>query len=394
MQRCPDAPILIVQRALPYYRGPVLQALNQRFSGGIVVASAESLPNDLTPLGADMDVPTLAIKVRQLRFLGNNLLAWLPGLSAEVERLRPAAVVSEGNPRILTTWGLPRLCTQLGVASVLWTKGPDGRSGLARRRLWSSYLARWDAVAVYGQTARLIVIERGVPVERVFVAQNAVPVAETPDDWQRLKQRANELRQATGLVGVPLVVSLGRLTTSKRIDDAIRAFVRARAQGLEAVLCIVGVGSEERKLKRLARAMAGRAGIGSESIRFIGLAPPGMDAVWLAAADVAVFTGGVGLGLNVSLGAGTATVIADESGSDAELLINDETGLRFPKGDVNALSRAIARLLGYPDSRSHLGSNGRRLILERATVNYMADGLEAAIRHSLRVAAGRCPAAD
>ena len=61
MQRCPDAPILIVQRALPYYRGPVLQALNQRFSGGIVVASAESLPNDLTPLGADMDVPTLAI---------------------------------------------------------------------------------------------------------------------------------------------------------------------------------------------------------------------------------------------------------------------------------------------------------------------------------------------
>ena len=90
--------------------------------------------------------------------------------------------------------------------------------------------------------------------------------------------------------------------------------------------------------------------------------------------------GAVGLALNVSMGCGTATIIPDEKGSDAELLEHSVNGIRFKCGDQFDLQEKLKTLLIDANLRKELGGQARITILKRATIQKMVDGfIEAAI---------------
>jgi glycosyltransferase involved in cell wall biosynthesis len=55
-------------------------------------------------------------------------------------------------------------------------------------------------------------------------------------------------------------------------------------------------------------------------------------------------------------------VIATRTQTPADLVIDGETGLLVPPGDVNAMTAAIHKLLANPEMRRAMGSNGRRLV--------------------------------
>ena len=380
--------ILVVQRALPHYRCAVFEELARRFGGRLVLAAPRTFPSTLTPLEMAPDLPLVELKVQRIVVLGQEFFR-LPKLESLLQEVRPIAVVIEGNPRIITTWNLPRLCARYGARAVGWTKFASPGVGLVQRRLWTSYARRWPALIMYGETSKHTALQWGVPERHVFVAQNAVDIPESPAALAELKAAAIQKRRALGLAHIPVIVSLGRQVPGKRFGDVIRAFAKVRQRGLNGVLCVVGTGPEESRLRSLSHALCDRTQLDRSGVQFVGLVPEGEDAVWLALADVAVFGGAVGLAVNVSLAVETPTIVADEQGSDTEILIDGVTGLRFQKGDIASLSNVLQTLLEQPALGAQLARRGRELVLERATLRRMVDGMEAGIRYAL--AAGNEP---
>lgn len=375
--------VLVVQRALPHYRGPVFEELERRFPGRMTIVSAEGLPSDLTPLGMESHVLVHHTRVQRIGWGERELLFQMPGLAGLVRSQRPSVLLVEGNPRIITTWRLPAVCHSLSIACVAWTKfaGPAGRG--PRATLWRRYLGLWDAIVSYGQTGKAALPAFGVDPKRVFVAQNTVAVPATERELAQVRQAALERRRDLKLDGRRVIVSLGRLVPEKRFDLAIKALAALKVSHPHTVLVIVGAGPDEGRLRNMARETCRASGMPEDAVRFTGVVPPGHDAIWLALGDIAVLAGAVGLAMNVSMAVGTPTVIADEAGCDTELLKQGEGGLRFAPGDAGHLATLLSSLLSDERARATLGPAGRSVILRSATIQHMVGGIQEAIDHAL-----------
>ena len=171
----------------------------------------------------------------------------------------------------------------------------------------------------------------------------------------------------------------GTLVKKKRFDLVIDAALELFVKGRDFRLVIVGGGPEDLYLKEYAERSLKAAGLHHNMIVFVGRVPYGYDQVWLSAADVSVMGGAVGLAMNVSMGCGTATIIADETGSDSEMLIDEVNGLRFVQNNHYSLANNIDQLLMDEKKRIAISASARKDILAKATVGKMVDGLEKAI---------------
>jgi glycosyltransferase involved in cell wall biosynthesis len=101
--------------------------------------------------------------------------------------------------------------------------------------------------------------------------------------WARVEQRCAELRARRRPVRL---VYCGRLTARKGLDESIDALMRARAQGAQVTLDIIGDGAERAALERQAQHL----GAGS-AIRFHGMRRYGPDLLTdLADYDALFFT--------------------------------------------------------------------------------------------------------
>jgi glycosyltransferase involved in cell wall biosynthesis len=169
----------------------------------------------------------------------------------------------------------------------------------------------------------------------------------------------------------PLIGAIGRLERQKGFDILIRALDRVD----DATLFVVGDGSEQAELEKLARGVgvAGRVVWSGWRDDARGLLP---------SFDVLAFPSrfeGFPLAVLEALLAQSAVVAADV-GSVAEVVRDGETGLLVPPEDPDAVAEAIQRLLADERLRRRLGEAGRRLVLERFTAAHMTRAFEALYR--------------
>jgi glycosyltransferase involved in cell wall biosynthesis len=154
---------------------------------------------------------------------------------------------------------------------------------------------------------------------------------------------------------------VGRLITQKGHADLLRAWSLLGDGRRNAVLVVLGEGSERPALEALAAAL-GLTG----SIRFAGFREdaasllPALDLL----AHPSLFEGLPNAVLE-AMAAGLPVVATAIPGND-ELIRDGETGLLVPPGDPPALARALGRLLGDPALRAALGDRARaRILAER-----------------------------
>ena len=107
----------------------------------------------------------------------------------------------------------------------------------------------------------------------------------------------------------------------------------------------------------------------------VGFVPPAQVGSYLARAAVVVCPSrreGYGVVARQAMAFGRP-VVATPVGGLADAVVDEETGLMVPPGDVGALRAALERLLGDAELRTRLGEAGRRRAVEHF-------GLEAAAR--------------
>lgn len=198
-------------------------------------------------------------------------------------------------------------------------------------------------------------------------------------DASAYRRPAHSTRLDYGLGAGPVVVCISRLVPRKGQDQLLRVWPRIEQRFPDAQLVIVGEGSFEPQLRRLAE--------GFKNVVFLGKVTDEQRTDLLLLSDVFAMPartrgGGLdveGLGI-VYLEAQAAglPVIAGDSGGAPETVTPD-TGLVVAGRSTDALEAALLKLLGDPELRVRMGNAGRIHV----TRNWAWEQLGARLRQAL-----------
>ena len=193
-----------------------------------------------------------------------------------------------------------------------------------------------------------------LPPARIRVLHNGVGLGGAPPSAaNRAVQRAR-----LGLAeGAPVIAIVGRIAPIKRQAVLIRTMPAVLEARPEAVLLVVGDGSERRACEAEAR----RLGLGA-AVRFLGQRDDVADI--LAATDVLALTSSYEPFGYVILEAAMMAVpaVAFATGGVPEIIRHEVTGLLVPPGDSEALARALIRLIRAPELARRLGGAAREAV--------------------------------
>ena len=218
----------------------------------------------------------------------------------------------------------------------------EARGGPRRRILRASRTAalrRARRVVVPSSYLREIAIGWGLAPDRVTVVPNPAP------DLPPLPSR-DEARTGLGIRG-PAIATAGRLTAQKALGDALRAIARVP----DVELLVLGDGPERPAIERSAASLEV-----SHRVRFLGAGTRNDVLTLFRAADAVLVTSAwENLPHTVleALAVGTP-VIATAVGGIPEVVVDGENGLLVPAHDVDAIARAVERVVRDPALRASL----------------------------------------
>jgi glycosyltransferase involved in cell wall biosynthesis len=250
------------------------------------------------------------------------------------------------------------------VYTPLWSRAPVvllvhhlfGRTAFAEASLpvaGVTWLLERTVPALYGRLPVQAVSEstaqdlvgRGFARERIRVIENGV-------DLDFYSPSGEVARFET-----PTMLYLGRLKRYKRVDLAIRALARLRADGCAVRLIVAGQGDARGELERLSAEL----GV-SDGIEFAGFVSEERKRELFRRSWVHVLASpneGWGISNMEAAASGTATVASDSPGL-RDSVRHGETGFLVPHGDVSALAERLKGLLQDPTLRDRLGRAARR----------------------------------
>ena len=223
---------------------------------------------------------------------------------------------------------------------------------------WYLYNRRVDGVVAISRKISELLMEAGVEGERIRLIYSGI-------DPQPFEAAANAgiSRSHEGIV-VGIAAVLEERKGHRFLLEAAR---RLKRQGCQIQYRVAGEGSLRKSLEETATRLGLR-----EDVEFLGFVEdiPG----FLTTVDVVLLPSlfeGLGVSVLEAMAAGKA-VIASRVGGLAELVIDTETGLLVPPGDVDGLANAIAKLTADKALMEAMGRKGAERLKESFTMEQMA----------------------
>lgn len=317
---------------------------------------------------------------------GISMLQW-----RDAERIvaaeQPDVVIVSANPRNMSNWKLPGVVHRYGGAAVCWTKAHSYSRlpGPIVNTIKKRFYKRFDRAICYGRQSLAELTALGFPADRARVAQNTIDTRRIFEDGDAIAARGRELRAEAGLADATILLSIGRMDPEKRHQDLLDAWPKLRELDDKSAMVLVSGGPLLEDIRRQADQLD------PQRIIVTGRVPEGDDYCWIAASDVCIYPGAVGLAINQSLALGRPTIIADEYGADSEILMHDRTGWRYPRGDIDALVDTVRQVLNDDPARARITAAAVEMMRDEVTVESQARSIDQTIREALTLtrAAGR-----
>lgn len=333
-------------------------------------------------LEEDLPSAGIAVEVLQDRLealpFGRLLAAAMPrvalvvALWARLRELRPdcvwswlflANVVSTTAGRLA---GVPRLVASVRNTSD-WKTWPQYRHWWLRPADHNAAVLA-DVTVVNAQT--LLANHASwarVPESRLVFIPNGVNHA------RFLSSPWRSVRSELGLPqGIPVVLSVGRLSPQKDYPLLLRAAAQLKAEGVQYRLVVLGEGALLAELHKLAHEL----GV-AEWVRFPGGSAEPQS--FYRSADVFAlssrFEGMPNALMEAQLFGLPAVTTA--AGGAGEVVLDGRTGFVVETGDEGAFAAALARLLRDAPLRQRLGREAQRLIIERFSWDRVAAQMDA-----------------
>jgi phosphatidylinositol alpha-1,6-mannosyltransferase len=285
-------------------------------------------------------------------------------------RVLPEGLVAWAIARVL---GRPVLVYAHGEELTNWGRGK-------KFALMCFVFRRADAVLANSDFTRDTLADLlGVDPGRIAVVYPTVD-----EDRFRPGLSSDDLRAGIALApGQRLILSVGRLQRRKGFDSVIRALPLLRQQGIDAHYAVIGIGDDGEYLQRLAAELgvSGRVHLlGHVSYEDLPRWYSACDLFAMPNRDIEGDTEGFGLVFLEAASAGKPAV-AGTAGGTGSAVIDGGTGLRVDGEKLEAITRALARLLADPAEAERMGLNGRVRVLDNFTHQRRVDQLrELALR--------------
>ena len=310
--------------------------------------------------------------------LGRRRCEWWPGVKQRLVQASPDLVVCPVYPSNLTSWMMPGFCRKRQISCVGWGKVYGKTSNALAMKLKQRLFCKYDRMLVYGNRSLDELCDIfGYERKKVFVTKNTIDTQRIFDLRDDYAEQAKELRKTHQLEGAKVLLCIAKMEHGKRHADLLAAWPMLRELDPKLHLVLAGSGSLHDEIADQCSEMD------SERIRFLGRVPAGHDYTWIAASDMTIQCGAVGLAVNQSLAFGKPTIIADEISPDTEALTHGVNGWRYVKGDTASLVEAVKQILTNPAKADDLASQGPITIQNEFSIKNMVNKIHECMMDAL-----------
>ncbi len=343
----------VIQRVLPSYRAPFFDALAASCAGGMSLFAGLPLPEESI---ATTDRLRLAEYARADNFhfaapASPFYLCYQRGLANWLNDWNPDALIIEANFRYLSSSTALSWMHLRGRPVIGWGLGaPSGRGPLSFLR--GEFLHRFDAMLAYSQRGAEQYAACGIPVEKIFVAHNAV----VPAPNHSMPLRAEQFSPQ------PVVLFVGRLQPRKRIPSLLRACASLPTP-LQPRLVIIGDGPDRKNLEAIAASTYPAA-------EFLGALHGAALAPHFAAADLFVLPGTGGLAVQEAMSYGLPIIVAQGDGTQDDL-VRANNGWQIAPDDDAALTDTLREALSDVARLRCMGAESYRIVAEEINLEKM-----------------------
>ncbi len=382
-----EGEVLYITRFVPAYRRPILELLNDKLNGRLVVCSGDPPgKSSLNFLASDGKPRYRQIALRNI---------WLKGESIHFNNYKVAfdsfpkatCLLLEESPRSV---GLPLIINYAKrnkLSTLLWGHFSSNGREIGSRNLrdqYRLYLARKvDAIVCYSDNIAFR-LQSLVDSSKVFIARNTLDTRTLFNLHKSLIRKGKpDARRNLGLnVDSPVVLFVGRLIKEKGMSRLVETFEIVSSRHPGAQLVLIGDGPEKSFLQR-------EADNRSLDLTFTGAMPDlSESAAYIFASDVLLNPGYVGLSINHALSLGVPVVAPSASATSRahspewEFIKNGYNGILTGDSDAVTLADAVDAVLADQHKYS---TNAFAFAEEQLTMERMVDGLVRSIEYAEHV---------
>jgi len=215
--------------------------------------------------------------------------------------------------------------------------------------------------------------------ESVFEPTTPVQRIHNFADHELFRPRPRDPRFLPGDEGRKIFLHVSNFRPVKRVQDVVKVFARAVAQGVDGVLALAGEGPD----LSLALETAEREGVRNR-IRLLGIVEDVSRII--PNADVFLFpSDGESFGLApLEAMLCEVPVVGAAAGGLPEVVEHGVTGFLHPVGDVDAMAASCVRLLSDPSMGKAFGMAGRERSIELFSIDSIVGQYEALYREHAR----------
>ncbi len=251
------------------------------------------------------------------------------------------------------------------------TLSEAAKTKAGRRMLWFSTTLL--VKIFYRFSDKIIAVSEGVKADLVGefnILPPNVEVIHNPTDLKCISELCNNpVAHVFFREGVPVILSVGRLVAQKGFEILLKAFSNVIKE-MDARLIILGEGPEKESLSRLANELAI-----TEKVSFLGF--QNNPYKFISKADVFVLSSryeGLPMVVLEAMACDTPVVSTDCKSGPREILQDDKYGVLVPTDDIDALSRAVLKLLKDKVLRERFSRLGKERVkdfaVEKITSEY------------------------
>jgi glycosyltransferase involved in cell wall biosynthesis len=276
-------------------------------------------------------------------------------------------------PLLLNPWRQQRLAFW-GHGRNLQSTRPDGLAERFKR--WTTRHVDWWFT--YTDMSAAFVRDAGFACERITVLNNSIDTSSLQRAVADAAQQPRPtLRKALGLGNGPVAVFVGSMYAEKRIDFMLKAAAQIASQVPGFELALAGDGPERASLEEATKH--------HHYVHWLGPRQGKDKATLLAAADIMLSPGAVGLGVLDAFIAGAPLVTLDGSahGPEISYLQSGQNGLIVPDS-LTEFTQGVVNLLTNPTQLAAL-QRGARESAGLYSIEAMAERFAMGIRAALAV---------
>lgn len=372
-------PVFYFTRFLLDYRVPVLEGLNEKLDGRLVVCSGNPpRSSSMNSLILDQSVNFCKVSLRNCWLRGETLHAqqFLPAFR---EFGSPGAMLIEESPRSVSLPFLLAYARKLKAGRLLWGHFSSNHREFSTKNFTDRYriaLARSVEGCVCYTDGIADLLSPFVPRERLFIARNTLDTNTLFALHAKLVEEGRRnVRIRLGLpTEAPVLVFIGRLVKTKGTRKLIEVFGALQQSAKDAQLIIIGDGPEREPMEK-------RVAVDEiKGVHFLGAIPSwSKSAPYLFTADVMLNPGSLGLSVNHAFAFGLP-IISQRApdrrirfhGPEAEYVKDGDNGFLVNGDSVKAFLRAIEIILSQ---RNRFSRSAYEYCQTYLTIQRMVDSL-------------------